>query len=57
MTGEHAQFEPAEQKAIRDAVSAGEKPVCPRDGSAAARSDSGTRAGANGSSARRAGGA
>jgi hypothetical protein len=32
MTDEHAQFEAAEQKAIRDAVSAGEKPVCPRDG-------------------------
>ncbi|HEV7992078.1 MAG TPA: hypothetical protein VGP25_09650 [Gemmatimonadaceae bacterium] len=32
MSGEHAQFEPAEQKAIRDAVSAGEAPVCPRDG-------------------------
>jgi hypothetical protein len=32
MTDEHAQFEPAEQKAIRDAVTAGKKPVCPRDG-------------------------
>jgi hypothetical protein len=29
---EHAQFEPEEQKAIRDRVAAGEKPVCPRDG-------------------------
>ncbi|MEO8563042.1 MAG: hypothetical protein ABI601_13250 [bacterium] len=32
MTGEHAQFEPAEQKAIRDAVAAGAAPRCPRDG-------------------------
>jgi hypothetical protein len=32
MTDEHAQFEAAEQKAIRDAVTAGEKPLCPRDG-------------------------
>ena len=32
MTGEHAQFEPAEQQAIRDAVNAGEKAICPRDG-------------------------
>jgi hypothetical protein len=28
----HAQFEPAEQKAIRDSYAAGEKPACPRDG-------------------------
>ena len=28
----HAQFEPAEQKAIRDSYASGEKPVCPRDG-------------------------
>ena len=28
----HAQFEPAEQKAVRDQYAAGEKPVCPRDG-------------------------
>ena len=32
MSGEHAQFEPAEQQAIRDTIAAGEKPVCPRDG-------------------------
>jgi len=32
VTERHAQFEPAEQKAIRDAVAAGEAPVCPRDG-------------------------
>ncbi|MEO6525641.1 MAG: hypothetical protein ABIP93_03370 [Gemmatimonadaceae bacterium] len=32
MTDEHAQFEPAEQKAIREAVTAGVKPLCPRDG-------------------------
>ncbi len=31
---EHAQFEPDEQKAIRAAVMAGLKPICPRDGSA-----------------------
>ena len=29
---EHAQFEPEEQKTIRELVAAGEKPVCPRDG-------------------------
>lgn len=34
MTDEHAQFEPAEQRAIRDALEAGEAPVCPRDGAA-----------------------
>jgi len=28
----HAQFEPVEQKAVRDQYAAGEKPVCPRDG-------------------------
>ena len=33
MTGDQAQFEPAEQRAIRDAVAAGEPAVCPRDGS------------------------
>jgi hypothetical protein len=32
MTGEHAQFEPEEQKLIRDQLAAGEKPTCPRDG-------------------------
>ena len=32
MTGSHAQFEPAEQKAIVEQVVAGEKPLCPRDG-------------------------
>jgi hypothetical protein len=32
VSGEHAQFEPAEQRAIRAAVTAGEKPICPRDG-------------------------
>jgi hypothetical protein len=32
VSGEHAQFEPAEQQAIRDAIATGEKPVCPRDG-------------------------
>jgi hypothetical protein len=30
--GGHAQYEPAEQKAVRDQYAAGEKPVCPRDG-------------------------
>lgn len=30
--GGHAQYEPAEQKAVRDRYAAGEKPVCPRDG-------------------------
>jgi hypothetical protein len=34
MSGEHAQYEPAEQQAIRDAVTAGARPVCPRDGTA-----------------------
>jgi len=29
---EHAQFDPEEQRTILAAVSAGEKPVCPRDG-------------------------
>ncbi len=29
---EHAQFEPDEQRTIRERVAAGEKPVCPRDG-------------------------
>ena len=32
MTDEHAQFEPAEQRAIRAALDAGERAVCPRDG-------------------------
>ena len=32
MTEQHAQFEPAEQKAILGQVAAGEKPSCPRDG-------------------------
>ena len=31
--GQNAQFEPAEQQVIRSAVAAGEKPICPRDGS------------------------
>ena len=31
--GGQAQFEPAEQKAVRDQYAAGEKPICPRDGS------------------------
>ncbi len=30
--GGHAQFEPAEQKAIRETYAAGGKPHCPRDG-------------------------
>ena len=34
MPEQHAQFEPAEQDAIRALVAAGEKPVCPRDGTA-----------------------
>ncbi len=34
MTGDaHAQFEPEEQRAIRERVAAGERAVCPRDGS------------------------
>ena len=37
MAGEHAQFEPDEQKAIRARVAAGEPPVCPRDGTAMTR--------------------
>ncbi len=32
MTDQHAQYEAAEQQAIRAAVAAGEKAVCPRDG-------------------------
>jgi hypothetical protein len=28
----HAQFEPAEQKTVRDQYAAGDKPLCPRDG-------------------------
>lgn len=32
MTDQQAQFEAAEQQAIRDEVAAGRKPVCPRDG-------------------------
>lgn len=32
MTGTHAQFEAEEQRAIVAQVSAGEKPLCPRDG-------------------------
>jgi hypothetical protein len=31
-TGGHAQFEPEEQKLIRERFAAGEKPTCPRDG-------------------------
>jgi hypothetical protein len=34
MTEKQAQFEAAEQQAIRAAVAAGEKPLCPRDGTA-----------------------
>jgi hypothetical protein len=30
----HAQYEPDEQRAIRERVVAGEKPACPRDGTA-----------------------
>lgn len=30
--GGHAQYEPAEQKLVRDQYAAGEKPICPRDG-------------------------
>jgi len=30
--GGHAQYEPAEQKVVRDQYAAGENPVCPRDG-------------------------
>jgi hypothetical protein len=30
--GGHAQFEPEEQKLIRERFAAGEKPTCPRDG-------------------------
>jgi hypothetical protein len=32
MAGAHAQFEPDEQKAILAQAAAGEKPLCPRDG-------------------------
>ena len=32
MTDEHARYEPAEEKAIRDAYAKGEQPKCPRDG-------------------------
>jgi hypothetical protein len=32
MSDEHAQFEAAEQQAIRAAVEAGKPPICPRDG-------------------------
>ena len=30
--GGHAQYEPAEQKMVREKYAAGGKPVCPRDG-------------------------
>jgi hypothetical protein len=30
--GGHAQYEPGEQKTVREQYAAGEKPVCPRDG-------------------------
>jgi len=30
--GEHAQYELAEQKAVREQYAAGETPLCPRDG-------------------------
>ena len=32
--GAHAQFEPEEQRALRERVAAGESAVCPRDGTA-----------------------
>ena len=32
MADEHAQFEPEEQKSILALVAAGERPLCPRDG-------------------------
>ena len=32
MAAPHAQFDPEEQKAVIAQVTAGEKPVCPRDG-------------------------
>jgi hypothetical protein len=32
MSDEHARYEPAEEKAIRDAYAKGEPPKCPRDG-------------------------
>ncbi len=32
MTGEHARYEPPEEKAVRDAYAKGETPKCPRDG-------------------------
>ena len=32
MSGDGAQYEPEEQRLIRDQVAAGGKPVCPRDG-------------------------
>ena len=32
--GAHAQFEPEEQRALRERVAAGEPAVCPRDGAA-----------------------
>jgi hypothetical protein len=32
MADQHAQFEPEEQKAIRAQVAAGERAICPRDG-------------------------
>ena len=35
--GRHAQFEPAEQKAIVAQVTAGEAPTCPRDGTSMTR--------------------
>ena len=34
MTERQAQFEPEEQTAIRAQVAAGERPTCPRDGTA-----------------------
>lgn len=34
MTEQQAQFEPEEQRVIRDQVAAGGKAVCPRDGAA-----------------------
>ena len=32
MSEQHAQFEPEEQRQIREAVARGETPACPRDG-------------------------
>jgi hypothetical protein len=34
VTEEHAQFEPEEQRALRETMDAGGRPICPRDGAA-----------------------